>query len=96
MLSRIDLVEELEKEFEYYDIVCETTESIEWFAIANFIQDKVEEECQQARKETAEKIFEMLKKKGTIHTEFDWNDYLEIDIDDLKELAKQFGVEIKE
>ena len=44
---------------------------------------------EEARKETAEKFAERLKEKGTIHTEFDWNDYLQIDIDDIDEICKE-------
>ena len=50
----------------------------------------------EIEKETAEKIFAMLQGIGTLHTEFDWNDYLQIDVYDFYKLAKQFGVEIKE
>lgn len=55
-------------------------------------------EIKKAKKieETAEKFYTLLKQKGKIITEFDWNDYLKIDIDELKIIAKQFGVEIKE
>ena len=35
------------------------------------------------------KFAEKLKEKGTIHTEFDWNDYLQIDIDDIDEICKE-------
>ena len=43
-----------------------------------------------ARKETAEKFAERLKAKGAIHTEFDWNDCLEIYVDDIDEIVKEF------
>lgn len=68
----------------------------EWECLHNDYAKALYNARQNERKETAREIFNELKKKGAIHTEFDWNDYLEIDIDDLKELAKQYGVEIKE
>ena len=51
----------------------------------------------QARKETAEKIFtELLKEKQLIDFGCGDGTYEYIDAEDLKDLAKQFGVEIKE
>lgn len=57
---------------------------------------KLKDELTIERKETAEKIISLLKEKGNIITEFDWNDYLKIDVDDFTKIAKQFNVEIKE
>ena len=49
------------------------------------------------RKETAEKIFtELLKEKQLIDFGCGDGTYEYIDVEDLKDLAKQFGVEIKE
>ena len=42
------------------------------------------------RKETAEKFAERLKEVCEIHTEYDWNDYLEIDVDYIDEICKEF------
>lgn len=50
----------------------------------------------QARKEMAREIFAKLRSMGKINTEFDWNDYLKIDIDDFYKLEKEYGVEVKE
>ena len=41
------------------------------------------------RKETAEKFAERLKRKGTIFTHYDYNDYLEIGVDDIDEICKE-------
>lgn len=49
-----------------------------------------------ARKETAKEIFSRLLSIGSWCTPFDWNDYFEIDMDDFRKLAKQFGVEVEE
>lgn len=56
--------------------------------------DEMNDKIIKARKQAVKEVLEMIKNKGTIHTEYDWNDYLEIDVDYLKEIAKEFGVEL--
>lgn len=58
--------------------------------------DYLIKEIKETRKETAREIFAKLQGIGKLHTEFDWNDYLEIDVDDFYKLAKQYGVEVEE
>ena len=53
-------------------------------------------QLEQERKETAKEIFSRLLSIGSWGTQFDWNDYFEIDMDDFRKLAKQYGVEVDE
>lgn len=48
---------------------------------------------EDAKQETAREILQELTSKGTIHAEYDWNEYFEIDVDELKKLAKSRGIE---
>lgn len=52
-------------------------------------------QLEQERKETAKEIFSRLLSIGSWGTQFDWNDYFEIDMDDFRKLAKQYGVEVE-
>lgn len=53
----------------------------------------VDQVARETRQETAREILQELTSKGTIHAEYDWNEYFEIDVDELKKLAKSRGIE---
>lgn len=65
--------------------------------IKNRVYEVIKDIKQQTRKETAEKIFtELLKEKQLIDLGCGDGTYEYIDVDDLKDLAKQYGVEVEE
>ena len=63
----------------------------------NRVYEVIKDIKQQTCKKTAEKIFtELLKEKQLIDLGYGDGTYEYIDVDDLEDLAKQYGVEIKE
>ena len=51
---------------------------------------------QEVKRKTTEEVLQELKKMGTIHTEYDWNDYLKIDMDKLKAFARKRGINLED
>ena len=73
----------------------------EWKQIKNslyYSKEELEKKLQKARKETAEKFLNMIYWKAVKHIKGKNKDecFIEMSFEKLDELAKQFGVEIKE
>ena len=83
------------EEFERLQVKLKSLQDTDMFKEAYISQLK--EECKQARKETAEKIYYKAEKKAHFKDGgyYDKDRYY-LDMEDLKEILKQFGVEIKE
>lgn len=58
--------------------------------------DRLYKDFQEVKRITTAEILQELKKMGTINTEYDWNEYLKIDMDKLKAFARRRGINLED